>query len=289
MEECKLEHFNLIQRLLTSGEQFYISRVSGNESYFAGLSLNNKTIPVDLIYRMLNGAGINMTNKKDTEEYVKLYTSSIINSTKVCVFTSPGMKWQAKLLLDTMLERGQITADKGIHNHSMEFYRYIDSETYRLPELLSSKRILIISPFEHTIEQQKSRTGLFPKAIFPEDCTIRVIVPPQQFCGNCDGLSWQDHYELLKQEINAEYEEHPFDLCFASCGGFGLPICNHIYENTDASVIYMGGILQIMFGIIGKRFETRDDIAPYINEAWTRPLTVDTVKNHTKVENGCYW
>jgi len=148
---------------------------------------------------------------------------------------------------------------------------------------------LIISPFKSTIEQQLHERKLFPKAIFPEDCSIRVIVPPQQFCGNSDGLSWQCHFELLKQEILVEYEDYPFDLCISSCGGFGLPICDYIHKNTGASVIYMGGILQIMFGIMGKRFETREDITPYINYTWTRPLPEDTIKNSHKVENGCYW
>ena len=51
----------------------------------------------------------------------------------------------------------------------------------------------------------------------------------------------------------------------------------------------MGGALQIMFGIIGKRWENINDINRMFNEYWVRPLKVETPAKFIEVENGAYW
>ena len=45
-----------------------------------------------------------------------------------------------------------------------------------------------------------------------------------------------------------------FDIALVSCGGYGLPICHYINNQLNKGSIYVGGILQIYFGIIGRRW-----------------------------------
>ena len=51
----------------------------------------------------------------------------------------------------------------------------------------------------------------------------------------------------------------------------------------------MGGATQVLFGIIGKRWEAYPQFKQIINEYWTRPLSEETPSEYLKVENGCYW
>ena len=49
----------------------------------------------------------------------------------------------------------------------------------------------------------------------------------------------------------------------------------------------LAGATQILFGIMGKRWENTTRHA--VNEYWVRPLEEETPKNAGKVEGGCYW
>ena len=55
------------------------------------------------------------------------------------------------------------------------------------------------------------------------------------------------------------------------------------------SVMYIGGALQLFFGIIGRRWFENKEIMAMVNDAWTRPLPADKPTGATKVEKGCYW
>ena len=62
----------------------------------------------------------------------------------------------------------------------------------------------------------------------------------------------------------------------------------------------MGGSLQLLFGIRGKRWETtkygsgffQDGIGKYptlMNDSWIRPFESSFFKAAANVEDGCYW
>ena len=53
--------------------------------------------------------------------------------------------------------------------------------------------------------------------------------------------------------------------------------------------IHMGGSLQLLFGIKGKRWEDMVGYAGMMNEHWVKPLPEETPPNRTKVEDGPYW
>lgn len=47
-----------------------------------------------------------------------------------------------------------------------------------------------------------------------------------------------------------------FDVALLSCGGYGNHLSYFIYKEMNKSALYIGGGLQIWFGIMGKRWET---------------------------------
>ena len=53
--------------------------------------------------------------------------------------------------------------------------------------------------------------------------------------------------------------------------------------------MYIGGALQLFFGIIGKRWFDNKEILAFVNDDWIRPLSIDKPTNFSKVEKGCYW
>ena len=79
-------------------------------------------------------------------------------------------------------------------------------------------------------------------------------------------------------------------MALLSCGGYANPIGSYIYEKGK-SAIYVGGVLQMYFGILGSRWEKeRPDILKlFKNEHWTRPKASEKPKQCAKIEGGCYW
>jgi hypothetical protein len=45
-----------------------------------------------------------------------------------------------------------------------------------------------------------------------------------------------------------------FDIALLSCGSYAMPIGCFIKENMGKKAIYAGGILQLFFGIMGRRY-----------------------------------
>ena len=57
-----------------------------------------------------------------------------------------------------------------------------------------------------------------------------------------------------------------FDIALLGCGGYGLPLCNFIHKEMEKSTIYIGGGLQLLFGVMGKRWEKLDFWTKLIQE-----------------------
>ncbi len=53
--------------------------------------------------------------------------------------------------------------------------------------------------------------------------------------------------------------------------------------------VHLGGDLQLMFGILGKRWENNERIIDLRNDHWVYPSKDETPEEAIRVENGCYW
>jgi hypothetical protein len=53
--------------------------------------------------------------------------------------------------------------------------------------------------------------------------------------------------------------------------------------------MYIGGALQLFFGVIGKRWFTNKEILALVNDHWIRPDASNQPPHYQKVEKGCYW
>ena len=83
-----------------------------------------------------------------------------------------------------------------------------------------------------------------------------------------------------------------FDIALLGCGGYGLPLCEFIKSKMNKSAIYIGGGLQLLFGVMGKRWESYPfwhKIIRENNTKFIRPSNNEILKNNHLVEEGCYW
>jgi hypothetical protein len=81
-----------------------------------------------------------------------------------------------------------------------------------------------------------------------------------------------------------------FDVALCSCGGYANPVCYYLYT-IGKSAIYVGGVLQMYFGIYGNRWmkERPEIMKLYMNSHWKRPSSSETPLGASSIENKCYW
>jgi hypothetical protein len=100
--------------------------------------------------------------------------------------------------------------------------------------------------------------------------------------------NWVETFEIMCNDIS----KLDFDVALLGCGGYGLPLCHYIKTTLGKSAIYVGGGLQLLFGVMGKRWETNEMWKRIIAEndtKFVKPSQAEQIPNQTNIEGGCYW
>jgi len=151
---------------------------------------------------------------------------------------------------------------------------------------LAGRRVLVVHPFAQSIQSQwQRRERLFPgTAVLPE-FDLQVLQPPVTLAGATAGFaSWTDALD----DLIARTQERDFDVALMGCGAYGLPLAAAI-KAMGRPAVQLGGALQLLFGIRGRRWEAMPPFAALMNEHWVRPLPEETPKTSAQVDGGCYW
>jgi len=154
--------------------------------------------------------------------------------------------------------------------------------------VIATSRWLVISPFVKTMQRQLPRMKQINDPDgkleidwdhFVKTCKF-VRCPFQSHLEASPFASWEDGLDKLAVEV-ASME---FDVALIGAGAWSLPLGRRI-KQMGKSAIHMGGEVQLLFGIQGKRWE----YAYIYNSAWVRPDLEETPEDANRVEDGCYW
>jgi hypothetical protein len=189
---------------------------------------------------------------------------------------------------EDLIEKHRIILDKlspnsvKISNRAVEPFYFENPWSWKLKD----KTVLIISPLDKSIEYQfkNNRDKLWQNNLIPQ-FNIKTYRSVQSIGGSGPDGSWINSLNRMKSEIS----DIDFDIALLGCGAYGIPLVGHIYEKLNKSAIYIGGALQLLFGIRGKRWDNYDVTARMINEYWIRPSSEETPAAAHTIEGGCYW
>jgi hypothetical protein len=151
---------------------------------------------------------------------------------------------------------------------------------------LEGKRVLVVSPFVRTMETQYvKREKLFDDHRLLPEFELKTIKAVQSLGG--DGCGYKDWFEAL-ESMRASMENTEFDVALLGCGAYGLPLAVEA-KRMGKQAVHVGGALQIMFGIKGKRWDDHEVIGKLYNEYWVRPSDEEKPAAAGSIEDGCYW
>jgi hypothetical protein len=252
---------------------FIIPRIAGIENNTAFLAYHKQELPPGLQRAMKNNAGINLPTPKSFSRYSKWYLKAF----EACDLYA---SWEpfghyinhikdSHAFIQDKYKKPQIWA------YGFDIFHYI----YRpWTQALRGMKILLISPFVDLMRD----TTVYGVDLFPE-CTFVYLKPPQTQ-GLEPSREWHDEFQDFCEKV----KEVEFDVALCSCGGYGNPLCAYIHS-LGKSAIYVGGVLQMYFGIYGNRWltERKDVLSIYMTPQWTRPT--ERPRGFENIEKSCYW
>ena len=285
-----------IINLIKSNEPFIISRLGiGAETYITHQYIITNKINTNYLQTLSNNAGIYNVDSNNIIFYINLYIQAINNSTALATFPTYIINEQQYFINECKLQ--------SIHSRSLEPFYCCLENIKPWSHYLYGKKVLIINPFVESMKKQVANHFQIFK-----DPTKKIFLDNQEFifyksyqtsAGNHLHKNWLETYTLMCSDIKKLDKEYNFDIALLGCGGYGLPLCNFIKTTLNKSAIYIGGGLQLLFGVMGQRWENREDWKKIIkdnqdpnqetNTRFIRPSGEEIINNKNTVENGCYW
>lgn len=251
--------------------------------------------------------------------YKYKYTTSLLTQLKLRSLGAQ-TKWSEKLQDDFLNKSGFITHNKsdletfsklyiscfsaidilGSWQNGESFFHELDeSVKVKLNHLepylsdrpwtraLANKKVLVIHPFSYSILKQYEsyKDHLFKDKNVLPNFNLQVYRSKQTLAlESINNQNWFKNLEAMKRDIS----KIDFEVALVAAGAYGLPLSFYM-KQLGKKVIHIGGPLQLLFGIKGKRWESIPSMRKLFNNYWIHPCKEDRIKNLHFAENGAYW
>lgn len=181
-----------------------------------------------------------------------------------------------------------------LHLEPWNMYQHPHSKIKPWSAALKGKKVLVVHPFDESIRRQyeKNRTHIFERIYKADDILpqfeLKTLKAVQTLAGEEDDRfkTWFDALDWMIDQCR----KIDFDIALIGCGAYGFPLAAEI-KRMGKIAIHLGGVTQIMFGVIGSRWEVEypDFYRRVVNGYWVRPLETEKIARAEIVESSCYW
>lgn len=275
-----------IINIINSNKTFIIARFGlGPETTLCYNYFVNKKINNNNLNNLLRICGIYSKNNDITvfEKYFKELNNAIENSNILACFYNSNIE----SIQNVYSEMYNLTK---IHSRSLEPFYVIQDNEIPWTHYLFGKKVLIVNPFTDSMKKQVDNNfQIFKnKKIFLDDQEFIFYKSFQTHGNHYIHNDWLETFTIMCNDI----EKLEFDIALLGCGGYGLPLCNFIKTKMNKSAIYIGGGLQLLFGVMGHRWINRDDWKKIIkenNSNFIFPSENEQLDNKNTIENSAYW
>ena len=288
------ESNNYIINLIKNNIPFSIIRtgLGGAEITTTYKLSKNDNIDKKDLYHLETNAGIyGIKNNEQLKKYCDLYENSIKNCTAIVNWETKHDIYFSKLYNLKNFQRG---TSQILHYFQSNICQEKDMFDLNTPWTLYlyGKKVLIINPFIKSIKKQLKKKFRFSNNnFFHKDQEFIFYKCYNTITGNHIHKNWYETYCIMCNDIT----KIDFDIALVSCGGYGLPLCDFIHKNLNKSAFYIGGQLQLFFGITGNRWVASKNYKKRINNKinnYNNFIYVEEserVSNYKLLEQGAYF
>jgi hypothetical protein len=250
---------------------FAIGKLGANECNTLYRHINN--IPI-FVPDLETGAGVFPLTQETISKFSKIYLEDL---KEIDILLSWAKDWGEDQILNHIgFTNNQTDSFKGIEPFFIE---------NNWTNHLGGKKVLVISSHMHSIEHQyPNLSKIWNGKLFKDKFELYLLKSPFQPQFERYHNSWFETLDWLK----ANLKEIDFDIMLVGAGAYSLPLIVEA-KRLGKVGIHLGGAIQLLFGINGKRWDSSSDFQALVNEYWIRPLKEDTPSSKEIVEGGCYW
>jgi hypothetical protein len=278
--------YDSAQRILTDSAPVFFSRIGGSDtnavvSYFqAKTGLRAVTSEETDRHRQVVGRFNGYYDRKNDEENYFRYCENLLecyhrskylmfcNHELLSIYFSSSLdpkfltrdiphREGFKALIESM-ERAQ----GDLYGYTYQFAERIVFENDTLFRLFSTvlagKKVLVISPFSESILANfPNRHGFFKRNYVYPEFDLQVYNTPITYSGLPDEFYPHENWFETLGHMKSEISKLDFDIALLSCGSYAMPLGIFIEKEMKRKAVYVGGLLQLYFGIMGRRYENR--------------------------------
>ena len=169
---------------------------------------------------------------------------------------------------------------------------YYVPESHQWASVLEGRRVAVVSSFAKTACMQAENADaiwsgrhVLPKAMY---LPVQTGYSPLLAQGNAGWSIGINSWESAVAWVVDQVMKLEADIVLIGCGGLGMVI-GHELRIRGKVCIVMGGAIQVLFGIKGRRWQEHSIISTFWNSSWVWPRLEDTPAGAESVEKGCYW
>ena len=188
----------------------------------------------------------------------------------------------------------EVLPAEAVVSRNINIYNVCDPQI-NWTEALEGKKVLVVTSFPESVEKQYARreeifkgTNKLPEFELKTYKSLMTIgdMKDERFA------DWFEALEFMKKEIL----EIDFDTALISCGAYSYPLGLAV-KQAGRQAVCMGGVLQLLFGITGRRWDgsryggpehMEERVKLWYNDSWIYPIE-ERPAEADKVEYGPYW
>lgn len=276
----------MLSSRIRSGRPFALGRLGSVEAQLIGLIENNSQVSLRNRKLAWVNAGIAYPTTSQLKDFSRQYCSSLMQLELIA-------RWPESIIPN----QEYLWRKYSMPNAEAVPLRILDpvqscSSGVSVSEIwtqeLAGKNVLVISPFANTIAAQYAKhDDLHQLPILPK-FTLETLVPPVTNGATFWKGSYSNNLDQFRLEIQRQQSKFKAHIALVSAGAYGLPIMEEL-KTYGITSIYMGGSLQILFGIMGNRWREIDSILTMVTPSWVMTPKENRPFGYRLIENGSYW
>jgi hypothetical protein len=281
----------IISDFIEGPNPFLISRLGGVESEIINfiskqqkpfLSFKN----IKLVKKTWVNAGIWPPTISEITKFGNEYRKALEASDAICV-------WGEKIL------QNENSIIKSLDNEIFQLpLRLLDplqlsselKDSFVWSQKLENLNVLIVSNLSQSIEIQYKKLPhreIHKHSILPKFNLFTITPPITQGLIFWNGR-WNRNLEDFNFKAESFCKKNNIDIALISAGSYGLPIGNFL-KSIGVKSIYMGGSLQLMFGVMGQRWSHSQNVLDLRNENWLEKPVEKPPFGFRLIEKKSYW
>ena len=275
---------------LVKGETFFVGRNGTIELETLLFYMKNRgtgeAYPKHMLDRLERHAGVWPATLASVDAWAKEYVNSLY------LLDAAAAGWFKPLANDELEMMAKLAPQATLMPlRALEPY-YVEPPL-RWSAALAGKKVAVVTSFAVTAQGQigkrlwDAQESLLPPTT--EWSFIRSGYCPSVAgaapCGWPEGInSWQAAVEHLVDAVRFTGAS----VALIGCGGIGMLVAARL-RRIGVSAIVMGGAVQVLFGIRGRRWQTHPVIGDFWTYDWVAPSEEETPDAARSIEGGCYW